>query len=991
MINYQSPAKSSETTPLASFPGAEGYGAESIGGRGGTVYIVSNKNNSGTGSLREALEASGPRTVVFQTAGVITLDTTIIIDDPYITIAGQTAPKPGITLRLNQNTGRDALIRIATHDVIIRYMKFRRGDTLYDGDNISIQESTSSEPAKNIIIDHCSLSWGTDENIGIFTTEDTSEEAAVGIQKLTIQNSIIAEPLNQADDWVSPTDNGITLRSHGHPLGMLIGGKFSADSWKKVKDIDIHHNIFAHNTHRNPRIQARGVRVINNVIYNWFSRAGGSMFSSKVDYIGNYYQHGPMSSTTERVGSNKILTPRPYVLLHLTEYSDANDAEYYSDTVDGSLYLANNIAPVLDGFKKPDSNNWKLVRDQFFGSDDFDPALEAKLKRTTPLMGSEIPVTTTVPDADNRIGLVGGLGGAGAVKYLDCHGVFHDYYDYLDSRIVDRIIRVPISNFDDGTKQSIVGFESRAFSDPDRQYQTATAAGGYERFDSDSVVACADDDSDGLPNDWEMMYGSNIDANEDADGDGYTNIEEYINATNPYDGFEGIDEDGNYTIDNDEVLTSIVSSIKTHEAANELVLETNPNHMVLNKIVMLVDHNVDGTATGLDLLRGAIEAKSTGIYDSEKFTKIASLYNVSQAADILNLVETIDPENSGSISINSYSEIYTNALQSSDPALEVLTEYGQSLGYQTVILAIDGNSDGKISNKETIQAIYSNLIGELEYTNSYYEELLQSNMHYREYVDLVTLLRYSLNTYELNTRTDLLVAIMKSRETGIYDKNNWAAIGEAFDIDYELMLEDIEIADPNADGQTSNKEAFSFNKSIKKGQVNFPKNTWNEYTNFIGHDNSIFEIIDVDQDSDISDNEVILSYANRYVVHSMAYDDVTDEAIEEVLSTNSDYSELINLLQLTANSRWGINRTLLLKGILDSRAQSVYNKEHFETISKVYQISDYERILDNIEVLDPDGDGYITTEEYAHFISMKLAFPYNTMNAYIKKYAKHLK
>jgi pectate lyase len=132
------------------FPGAEGFGAYTMGGRGGNVYIVTNLNDDGAGSLRNAVEASGPRIVVFEISGTIELESRLRISNPYITIAGQTAPGDGICLKNYE-------LDINTHDVIIRYLRVRPGDpSQAENDAISIRSS-------NVIVDHCSASWSIDE------------------------------------------------------------------------------------------------------------------------------------------------------------------------------------------------------------------------------------------------------------------------------------------------------------------------------------------------------------------------------------------------------------------------------------------------------------------------------------------------------------------------------------------------------------------------------------------------------------------------------------------------------------------------------------------------------------------------------------------------------------------------------------------------------------------------------------------------------------
>src|SRR5205085_2770987 len=142
---------------IPAFPGAEGVGMHSFGGRGGKVIVVTSLEDSGPGTFREACEAAGPRIVVFNVAGMIHLNNAVRIRCPYITIAGQTAPGDGVCIAGNT-------VAVDTHDAVIRYMRFRRGETdVYDRN-----DALGGNPVGNIIIDHCSCSWGFDENLSMY-------------------------------------------------------------------------------------------------------------------------------------------------------------------------------------------------------------------------------------------------------------------------------------------------------------------------------------------------------------------------------------------------------------------------------------------------------------------------------------------------------------------------------------------------------------------------------------------------------------------------------------------------------------------------------------------------------------------------------------------------------------------------------------------------------------------------------------------------------
>jgi pectate lyase len=246
------------------FPGAEGYGAYAKGGRGGKVLFVTNLNDSGPGSLREALEAKGPRTVIFRVGGVIETKG-LKIREPYITIAGQTAPGDGICIKKTEGSG-DAFDLSGTHDVIIRFLRFRAG-------NNTAEETSASSPnrgdsfrvydSENFIVDHCSCSWGNPETLS----------ASGSVDRYTIQWCIASEGNNQQK----------------HAFATILGGNRS--TW--------HHNLFAHMFSRVPRWGDITVQCDfrNNVIYDWGHTCGYGDLRA-LNYVNNYAVKGP--STTQR-------------------------------------------------------------------------------------------------------------------------------------------------------------------------------------------------------------------------------------------------------------------------------------------------------------------------------------------------------------------------------------------------------------------------------------------------------------------------------------------------------------------------------------------------------------------------------------------------------------------------------------------------------------------------------------------------------------------
>lgn len=242
------------------FPTAEGYGKYTQGGRGGVVYEVTNLNDHGPGSLREAVEAQGPRTVIFRVSGTIDLQRPLTIRNPYITIAGQTAPGDGICLKRHP-------LNIGADEVIIRYIRVRLGDeTGRDTDAIS------SRGHKNIILDHVSASWSIDETLSIYLCEN-----------VTIQWCMITESLF-GSNHVKGT----------HGFGGIWGSNYAT----------YHHNLIAHHSSRNPRFASGGGYndYRNNVLYNWGYNScygGEKLVKNKsfgtfdVNMVANYYKPGP--------------------------------------------------------------------------------------------------------------------------------------------------------------------------------------------------------------------------------------------------------------------------------------------------------------------------------------------------------------------------------------------------------------------------------------------------------------------------------------------------------------------------------------------------------------------------------------------------------------------------------------------------------------------------------------------------------------------------
>ncbi len=299
-----------ETLPIA-FPGAEGFGKYSKGGRGGKVIIVSNLNDDGPGSFRAAVTKKGKRIVVFSVSGTIHLNSKLtILGD--ISIAGQTAPGDGICLA-------DYPVVIGGDNTIIRYLRFRMGDKNQQGgmvDGNGSDDAFGGTKRKNIIIDHCSISWSTDEVFSVYAGDST-----------TLQWNLITEPLNYSYHFeIGDKD----YEYHGY--GGIWGGKH----------LTAHHNLFAHCISRNPRFngarlgaEAEFVDFSNNVIYNWEHNSTYGGEGGTYNMVNNYYKAGP--GTNEKV-KYRIVNPSKNELVGF-----------------GKFYIEGNY---VDGSQAVSKNNW---------------------------------------------------------------------------------------------------------------------------------------------------------------------------------------------------------------------------------------------------------------------------------------------------------------------------------------------------------------------------------------------------------------------------------------------------------------------------------------------------------------------------------------------------------------------------------------------------------------------------------------------------------
>lgn len=308
--NLPASANSAGDSGAIAFPGAEGFGKYTTGGRGGKVMIVSNLNDDGPGSLRDAVEKNEPKIVVFSTSGTIHLLSRLSIKS-NTTIAGQTAAGDGICVA-------DYPVSLGGNNIIVRYMRFRMGDKNQRGgmvDGNGGDDAFGGVRRNNIIIDHCSISWSTDEVFSVYAGDST-----------TLQWNLISEPLNYSYHF----ETGDKDYEH-HGFGGIWGGRHTSG----------HHNLFAHCANRTPRfdgernIPSEFVDYRNNVIYDWAANNAYAGEGGDYNLVNNYYKWGPFTKDNA-----KARVFNPYKTAKLPY---------------GKFYITGNY---VDGSTEVTQNNW---------------------------------------------------------------------------------------------------------------------------------------------------------------------------------------------------------------------------------------------------------------------------------------------------------------------------------------------------------------------------------------------------------------------------------------------------------------------------------------------------------------------------------------------------------------------------------------------------------------------------------------------------------
>jgi len=471
----------SEFDKPVAFPGAEGFGRYTTGGRGGEVYYVNTlEDGIEKGTLRYAVSQKGSRTIVFNVAGTIFLKSNLRIIHGDLTIAGQTAPGKGVCIA-------GYPVTLQADNIIIRYLRFRVGDK-GEGEPDGLAGSRN----RNVIIDHCSVSWSVDEVCSIY-----------GGENLTVQWCMITESLRTA---------GHSKGKHGY--GAIWGGAGAS----------FHHNLLAHHESRVPRLgphvstqENEYMDMRNNVFYNW---AGAGCYGGegmKVNIVNNYYKPGP--ATPE---NNKVRYRIAAIGVRTTAYCTGKDGKPNAwkpmEHVWGRLYVSGNV---VEGNDTVTNDNWtKGIYEQINNAANdytFTEQVRKEIRLTAPL---ETDVVTT-HTAQKAYELVLSQAGCSLCR------------DSIDTRIVNEV-RNGTASYSGSRSSDAAKFPGLIDSQEDVKPDGAVSAWPDLSF-AGSMVSFIDSDGDGMPDTWETTH--NLDPYDKSDGnqikvskERYTNLENYINS-----------------------------------------------------------------------------------------------------------------------------------------------------------------------------------------------------------------------------------------------------------------------------------------------------------------------------------------------------------------------------------------------------------------------------------------------------------------------------
>jgi hypothetical protein len=516
------------------FPGAEGFGRFTTGGRGGKVYHVTTLEDNGktslVGSLRWANAQSGPRTIVFDVSGTIMLQSALRISK-NTTMAGQTAPGDGICIA-NYPVTLD-------ENVIVRYVRFRLGnEALKTNNNAHEGDGLGAMDRKNIIVDHCSVSWSIDECLSVYGSKD-----------ITVQWCISAQSLVNA---------GHSKGSHGY------GGNWGGSG------ASYHHNLMIHHTSRTPRLGPRPgtqtderMDMRNNVIYNWSGNGCYGGEGMNVNIVNNYYKPGPGTlqggtGIQQRIAGIGIRTTS--YTNHDTDSPNQWDVMWH---VWGKFYVDGNVNPLQTSVTR---DNWTYgIYNQVSQKDvdnTFDQAVKDSMRLSEPI--PFLATTThTAEDAYQQV-----LKYAGASLHRDA----------LDEIMVSDAQKGQATFTGSGNRNGFIN------SQDDVKSKIPTL---WPELKQGEIKA--DTDGDGMPDEWEDSH--ELDKNNKDDGntcgeDGYTNLEIYLNSLVEHIS-EAQNEGGELM---GEKQSSDISAINvTHSMSNDQCLMVNGQWTMISGQCLIVN------------------------------------------------------------------------------------------------------------------------------------------------------------------------------------------------------------------------------------------------------------------------------------------------------------------------------------------------------------------------------------------------------------------
>lgn len=544
------------------FPGAGGGGRYVTGGRGGKVIHVTNLNDSGTGSLRQALSTSGARIIVFDVSGTIELQSQLSIKYGDVTIAGQTAPGDGICLK-NYST------YVGADNVIIRFIRFRMGD-----EKATENDAIWGRNQKNIILDHCSMSWSTDECSSFYNNEN-----------FTMQWCILGESLRNS--------------VHGkgtHGYGGIWGGKCAS----------FHHNLILHHDSRNPRmcgprfrtdgnVAAELVDLRNCVFYNWGSNSGYAGEGGRYNFVNNYYKPGPATKHTARIFE-------PYA------YKKGSEARYIPDGSIGLFYVNGNYM------------HGKGENHDFSG---FDINKNSQTTFYQTLQDGTTAETTLMNESTLRTSTMFTEGSMSSIETQTAAEAYDDVLTYAGASLVRDAIDARYAREVRNGVYTYLGSNGSTNGLIDSQ----TDVGGYPTYESADKPA--DTDNDGMPDEWETAHGLNPNSDDSAGynlDESYTNIEVYINSlvadvmnctattstdeTKGYDSLPGDDDDSEQTTDWN------FQTLPTGWGVESTVLQTTSGNYDYNGMTIVASNTKSAISTDATAPASADGGATMGKYNT---------------------------------------------------------------------------------------------------------------------------------------------------------------------------------------------------------------------------------------------------------------------------------------------------------------------------------------------------------------------------------------